>query len=491
MIAPILCLYTEMYSFLDLPFPHVIVDDAHHGKEEDGLMHQAVKELFRRNTLLISGTFIANRWSDIFTFVDLIGGHAFGDKEQFSRCFGDDSLVEPQPVKFPRMVKFLQRLVLSRPNSVLDLKGHHIYEQLFTLNAMESKHSNYWLLKWLRALSLIPEDERGNHHEYEHVGIGEEEREDERSKDDDAMLLTTRAAVCSNHLATAPLVDVATIDGILGNFETMFRRYEDGQESGRSLDKAQYAPALTSFDQRTRDRTAYAISHVLQSRKYGNELFSASEGGNARTLDQRCNDGNAQRFQRAMLKGMLPTMPNEQLFSSRTAAIVQFVMDCRQKHAGEKIVLFSKYAKFLDMLDEALQRRLGRAINIIRFDGELSVTERTMARHMFEVSASPQTIILVTSGAGGTGINLSAASVVIQAEPWWNRNEELQAWFRTICIGQQRTVNIYCFLAVNAMIDLYTVMRRNEKARVIARFMQDLTREDDAELVVPTIIKHL
>jgi len=51
--------------------------------------------------------------------------------------------------------------------------------------------------------------------------------------------------------------------------------------------------------------------------------------------------------------------------------------------------------------------------------------------------------LLITSGAGGLGLKITAASVLVQMEPWFNKNVEMQAWARCVRHGQTRLVKVY------------------------------------------------
>jgi SNF2 family DNA or RNA helicase len=56
-------------------------------------------------------------------------------------------------------------------------------------------------------------------------------------------------------------------------------------------------------------------------------------------------------------------------------------------------------------------------------------------------------VFLISLKAGGTGLNLTGASMVIHADPWWNAAAENQATDRAHRIGQQRTVSVYKVIA--------------------------------------------
>lgn len=60
-----------------------------------------------------------------------------------------------------------------------------------------------------------------------------------------------------------------------------------------------------------------------------------------------------------------------------------------------------------------------QAIVCPEFNGEMNATERTVARHRLRASEADLPVMLIMTKAGGAGLNLDSASVVIRAEPWW------------------------------------------------------------------------
>ena len=67
------------------------------------------------------------------------------------------------------------------------------------------------------------------------------------------------------------------------------------------------------------------------------------------------------------------------------------------------------------------------------------------------VNADSTPVFLISLKAGGTGLNLTGASVVIHADPWWNLASQNQATDRAHRIGQQQTVNVYNVVAAHSI----------------------------------------
>lgn len=107
----------------------------------------------------------------------------------------------------------------------------------------------------------------------------------------------------------------------------------------------------------------------------------------------------------------------------------------RTKYPDRSIVVFSTYLKFLDILFYTLKNQ--HSIAALRFDGTMSLSSREVVRARFNLS-SPEIPLLLTAGAGGVGLNITKASIVIQTEIWWNHNFELQAYaVRTVTVNKR------------------------------------------------------
>jgi len=109
---------------------------------------------------------------------------------------------------------------------------------------------------------------------------------------------------------------------------------------------------------------------------------------------------------------------------------------------GHKVLVFSQFVRCLDLLEKEMATR-GIAYHVL--------TGQTQTKKREEIVASFQSderpgVFLVSLKAGGTGLNLTAASYVVLFDPWWNPAVEAQAIDRTHRIGQTRTVIAYRLL---------------------------------------------
>ncbi|KAM4852082.1 lymphoid-specific helicase [Thomomys bottae] len=131
------------------------------------------------------------------------------------------------------------------------------------------------------------------------------------------------------------------------------------------------------------------------------------------------------------------------------------------KKRGHKVLLFSQMTRMLDILMDYCQLR---DFNFSRLDGSMSYSERE--NHMQSFNTDPDVFLfLVSTRAGGLGINLTAADTVIIYDSDWNPQSDLQAQDRCHRIGQTKPVVVYRLVTANT-IDQKIVERAAAKRKL-------------------------
>ncbi len=110
---------------------------------------------------------------------------------------------------------------------------------------------------------------------------------------------------------------------------------------------------------------------------------------------------------------------------------------------GEKALIFTQFRELTEPLEACLSGVFGRGGLILH--GGTSVKDRQKAVDHFQRDEGPPFFVLSLK-AGGTGLNLTAASHVIHFDRWWNPAVENQATDRAFRIGQQRNVLVHKFI---------------------------------------------
>jgi SNF2 family DNA or RNA helicase len=114
--------------------------------------------------------------------------------------------------------------------------------------------------------------------------------------------------------------------------------------------------------------------------------------------------------------------------------------------SGHKILLFSQFTSMLALIKEELIK-LG--IDYYLLEGSTKKEDRKAMVDQFNQDDTP--IFLISLKAGGTGLNLTSADVVIHFDPWWNVSAQNQATDRAHRIGQKNNVTVYKLIAKNTI----------------------------------------
>ncbi|KAH6911979.1 P-loop containing nucleoside triphosphate hydrolase protein [Coprinopsis sp. MPI-PUGE-AT-0042] len=121
-----------------------------------------------------------------------------------------------------------------------------------------------------------------------------------------------------------------------------------------------------------------------------------------------------------------------------------------RKDRTNKVLLFTKSVKLLKMLEYHLSRE---SYNFLKLDGSVPTAKRMDLIDQFQDDPNVF-IFLVSTLAGGTGLNLTAANKVIIFDPNWNPAHDLQAMDRSYRFGQQRDVSVFRLLGAGSVEEL-------------------------------------
>uniref|UniRef100_A0A0N5BW97 DNA helicase n=1 Tax=Strongyloides papillosus TaxID=174720 RepID=A0A0N5BW97_STREA len=130
----------------------------------------------------------------------------------------------------------------------------------------------------------------------------------------------------------------------------------------------------------------------------------------------------------------------QQLLKSSGKLILLDKLLCRLKETGSRVLIFSQMVMMLDILQEYLKLR---RFQCQRLDGSMRSDLRKQALDHFNAPGSTDFCFLLSTRAGGLGINLATANTVIIFDSDWNPQNDLQAMCRAHRIGQKKQVNIY------------------------------------------------
>ncbi|KAM0867789.1 hypothetical protein ACQ4PT_041745 [Festuca glaucescens] len=134
----------------------------------------------------------------------------------------------------------------------------------------------------------------------------------------------------------------------------------------------------------------------------------------------------------------------------------------RLRETNHRVLIFSQMVRMLDILSEYLSLR---GFQFQRLDGSTRADLRHQAMEHFNAPGSDDFCFLLSTRAGGLGINLATADTVIIFDSDWNPQNDLQAMSRAHRIGQQETVNIYRFVTCKSVEE--DILERAKKKMVL------------------------
>jgi SNF2 family DNA or RNA helicase len=121
-------------------------------------------------------------------------------------------------------------------------------------------------------------------------------------------------------------------------------------------------------------------------------------------------------------------------------------------------LVFSQFTSFLDLAEPALT---AAGLSIVRLDGTTPAAKRADLVARFQ--AGEGDLFLISLKAGGVGLNLTAADVVIHLDPWWNPAVEDQASDRAHRIGQTKPVTVIRLVAQNTVEESVLAMHADKR----------------------------
>ena len=129
--------------------------------------------------------------------------------------------------------------------------------------------------------------------------------------------------------------------------------------------------------------------------------------------------------------------------------------------SGHKILLFSQFTTMLDHLAKRLEEE---KISYYMLTGSTSKEKRAQMVENFNTDDTQ--VFCISLKAGGTGLNLTAADIVIHFDPWWNLAVQNQATDRAHRIGQKNVVNVYKLIVKDTIEE--NIVKLQEKKRELA-----------------------
>lgn len=138
------------------------------------------------------------------------------------------------------------------------------------------------------------------------------------------------------------------------------------------------------------------------------------------------------------------------------------------RKAGHRVLLFSQMTHLMDILEIYLQLN---EFKYLRLDGSTKTEERGALLRQFNAPDSPYFMFLLSTRAGGLGLNLQTADTVIIFDSDWNPQMDQQAEDRAHRIGQKKEVRVFVLVSVGS-IEEVILDRAKQKMGIDAKVIQ-------------------
>ena len=146
----------------------------------------------------------------------------------------------------------------------------------------------------------------------------------------------------------------------------------------------------------------------------------------------------------------------------------------RLKERGSRVLIFSQMTRLLDILEDYM---LFRGHQYCRIDGNTSGEDREASIDAYNEPNSEKFVFLLSTRAGGLGINLATADIVVLYDSDWNPQVDLQAMDRAHRIGQKKEVHVYRFCSENS-IEEKVIEKAYKKLKLDALVIQQGRLQD-------------
>lgn len=170
--------------------------------------------------------------------------------------------------------------------------------------------------------------------------------------------------------------------------------------------------------------------------------------------------------------------------SGKLTRLVEVLQEATSE--GDKALVFTQFAEMGNLLERHLRRHLG--CDVMWLHGGVAKKARDQMVDDFQAKGGPG-VFLLSLKAGGTGLNLTAATHVVHFDRWWNPAVEDQATDRAFRIGQKRNVQVRKFVCAGTLEERIDAMIESKRAlaeRIVGKsenWITEISTEEIREIV--------
>ncbi|KAL0083815.1 SNF2 family N-terminal domain-containing protein [Phycomyces blakesleeanus] len=157
---------------------------------------------------------------------------------------------------------------------------------------------------------------------------------------------------------------------------------------------------------------------------------------------------------------------------------------------GHRVLIFFQMTQIMSIMEDFLTYR---GFSYLRLDGSTKADDRSELLRLFNAPSSPYFIFLLSTRAGGLGLNLQTADTVVIFDSDWNPHQDLQAQDRAHRIGQTKEVRIFRLVSTNS-VEENILARANYKLDIDGKVIQagkfdNRSTEEDRETFLRSLLE--
>lgn len=140
-----------------------------------------------------------------------------------------------------------------------------------------------------------------------------------------------------------------------------------------------------------------------------------------------------------------------------------------------RIIIFSQFTSGLRIVKEVLKKRY----KVLYLDGYIRAEDRT--KMVEEFNTGDAEIFMISLKAGGVGLNITGATVVIHYDPWWNPAVEAQATDRAYRLGQDKDVLVYNLIAKDSIEEYMYHLKKSKRTlsqNILTKKKMNISKEE-------------
>ncbi|KAL2196486.1 PHD/FYVE-zinc-finger like domain-containing protein [Corynascus similis CBS 632.67] len=181
-----------------------------------------------------------------------------------------------------------------------------------------------------------------------------------------------------------------------------------------------------------------------------------------------------------------PEVARRNLIEASSKLMLLEIMLPKLKERGHRVLLFSQFLDQLTVMEDFLA---GLGLRHERLDGRQSSMQKQKIIDAFNAPDSDIFAMLLSTRAGGVGINLATADTVIILDPDWNPHQDIQALSRAHRIGQRKKVLCFQLMTVDSVEEKILQIGR-KKLALDHLLIETMDNEEDAPNDVESVLKH-